>query len=199
MFRPVTARFLHNRPRMGETYIRDAYIERLKSVTREALIANAYFLPNPPLAEAIKTAAGLPGVTLNIITNSPETNDLKELSYASRHMYKGLIDAGSHVFEWRGDKHGQGTIHAKFAVFDRTSAIIGSYNLDPRSEQLNSETVLAFESPELAGQLADQYLASDLANSEAVDAPTAQTYFENKEWGVIQAETFLSLKFKGML
>jgi len=46
-------------------------------------------------------------------------------------------------------------LHAKGIVFDRQSAWIGSFNLDPRSIGLNTEVGVMIESPEIAAQVAD--------------------------------------------
>jgi putative cardiolipin synthase len=44
-------------------------------------------------------------------------------------------------------------LHTKAIVFDRASVFIGSFNLDPRSSELNTEAGLYVESPELARQV----------------------------------------------
>ncbi len=44
----------------------------------------------------------------------------------------------------------QAALHTKAMVFDRESVFIGSYNLDPRSADINTEAGLYVESPELA-------------------------------------------------
>ncbi len=43
-----------------------------------------------------------------------------------------------------------GRLHAKTAVIDRSTVYIGSMNLDPRSESLNTELGMLAECPELA-------------------------------------------------
>lgn len=67
-------------------------------------------------------------------------------------------------------------MHAKFAVVDRETALVGSFNLDPRSERLNSETAIVFENAALAGQLARTYLERDLATSRRVTPAEARTF-----------------------
>jgi putative cardiolipin synthase len=44
-------------------------------------------------------------------------------------------------------------LHTKAAVFDRQSAFIGSYNLDPKSRDINTETGLYAENIELTAQV----------------------------------------------
>ena len=64
--------------------------------------------------------------------------------------------AGVEIWEWQGKRptdarQTQGLFHAKYAVVDRTIALVGSYNLDPRSRDLNKEIGVVADSPELAG------------------------------------------------
>lgn len=72
----------------------------------------------------------------------------------------------------------QGTMHSKFAVFDGQRALVGSYNLDPRSEMLNSESAIVFLQPELAGRLRQKFLDEDLRYARQITAERAAG-FEN--------------------
>ena len=100
------------------------------------------------------------------------------------------------IWEWYGWRYDQaqqteGTIHAKYAVFDRRYSLVGSYNLDPRSEKLNSETAVVFESDILSAKLAQMFYENDLAYSRKVtpqDAvefndPSDALYKLEKEFG----------------
>ena len=42
------------------------------------------------------------------------------------------------------------SLHAKSYIFDRNKVFIGSFNLDPRSANINSENGIIFENAELA-------------------------------------------------
>jgi phosphatidylserine/phosphatidylglycerophosphate/cardiolipin synthase-like enzyme len=186
-------RFFHNRPRLGESYIQQAYQKLIESAEREVLIANAYFLPSPGFIDAIRSAVRR-GVHVTILTNSPETNDLPELTMVGRSYYKEILALNEEVsvrqnggkvqiWEWYGwrydnDQQTEGTIHAKYAVFDRRYALVGSYNLDPRSEKLNSETAIVFESKMLSTKLAETFFYNDLAFSRPVTPKDAQEFRE---------------------
>jgi cardiolipin synthase C len=193
-FRPSTCRFIQSRPRLRETYIQQAYIKLIERARREVLIANAYFVPTPSLAQALTDAAHR-CVAVTLISNSPETNDLPEISLVGRGHYKDLLavnespevgacpnaDAGLRIWEWIGqaageDSRGQGTMHSKYAVIDRERALVGSYNLDPRSEKLNSETAVVFLQPELAGQLRTSFIENDLKYSREVTREMAAEF-----------------------
>lgn len=99
---------------------------------------NACFIPNDVLINSLKTAAPN-GADVIIITNSPKTNDLPQMAYASRYTYKDLMSINLNpevkgslkIYEWQGEN--EGTIHAKFAIINDHAVTGGSYNLDPRS------------------------------------------------------------------
>jgi putative cardiolipin synthase len=138
-------------------------------------------------------------VSVRLVSNSPQTNDLPEISLVGRGYYKALLavnespevgacsnpEAGLRIWEWVGQapdetERRQGTMHSKFAVFDAQRSLVGSYNLDPRSEKLNSETAVVFLQPELAGQLRRKYLEEDLRYSREI-TPAEAAGFEAPE------------------
>jgi putative cardiolipin synthase len=197
-FREARCRFLHNRPRFAESYILQAYLKIIAAARSELLIANAYFIPTPAIAAALKDAAKR-CVAVTLVTNSPETNDLPEISMVGRGYYKDLLavnetpevaacthpDAGLKIYEWVGqaadDPVQQGTMHSKFAVADRRVSLVGSYNFDPRSERLNSETALVFEEAALAGELARWIVENDLRYSRQVTAEEAAAFADPED------------------
>ena len=197
-FRPARCRFLHNRPRFAESYILQAYLKLFGSAREELLVANAYFVPTPALSAVLKDAAAR-CVAVTLVTNSPETNDLPEISMVGRGYYKDLLavnespevkacgnpDAGLRIWEWVGRADGdpvqQGTMHSKFAVADRRISLVGSYNFDPRSERLNSETGLVFEHEALSGELARWILENDLRYSREVTPADAAAFADPED------------------
>jgi phosphatidylserine/phosphatidylglycerophosphate/cardiolipin synthase-like enzyme len=150
-------------------------------------------IPSPDLIDAIRDAV-IRGVRVVILTNTPETNDLPELTMVGRSYFKKIMavneDAGAkksggsvHIWEWYGWRYDQtypteGTIHAKYAVFDRRYSLVGSYNLDPRSENLNSETAVVFENDILSAELARLFYENDLAYSRHVTPEDANEFNE---------------------
>jgi putative cardiolipin synthase len=200
------SRFFHNRPRLGESYIRQAYRKLFQHARQEILICNAYFIPSADFVDLIGDAVKR-GVRVMILTNSPETNDLPELTMVGRGYYQNILsihaqpDIGDNggsvaIWEWHGWRYDharqtEGTIHAKYAVFDRRYALVGSCNLDPRSEKLNSETAVVFDSQVLSAELAQMFYENDLAYSRRVtpkqadefQEPTDALYKLRKEFG----------------
>lgn len=168
----VPARFLRSRPREGERLIHEEYLRRVRAARSEVVIENAYFVPPPDLQQALVDAAKR-GVAVTVITNSDVTNDIPMITKAGRARYLDLVDAGVQVGEWHAEIHGEGTIHAKLAVFDRQATLIGSYNLDPRSLGLNSEDVVVVEHEGLSAELAQWIDAHDRPMVQWVDRAQA--------------------------
>ena len=191
-FQPARCRFLQSRPRLHESYIQQAYLKLLETAKREVLIANAYFVATPATRMAIAAAARR-CVHVVVLTNGVETSDTPGMSLLGRAHYADLFaanadakrcpnaDAGVEIYEWQGravgePKQTQGLLHAKFAVVDGEVALVGSFNLDPRSEHLNSESALVFENPALADQLARTFRERDLLTSRRIEPAEAATF-----------------------
>ena len=72
-------------------------------------------------------------------------------------------------------------MHSKYAVVDGMRSLVGSYNLDPRSEKLNSETALVFEQAELSGRLRETFLSHDLRYGREVTPERAAEFADPEE------------------
>ena len=134
---------------------------------------------------------------MRLVSNSPETNDLPEISLVGRGYYRDLLavndDAGGARLHASGRRPAhlgmgrarrprtrsaaQGTMHSKFAVIDGQRGLVGSYNLDPRSEKLNSETAVVFLQPDLAHELRRKLLQEDLRYAREI-TPAEAALFE---------------------
>lgn len=213
---PARCRFLQNRPRLQETYIQQAYLKLIENAEDEVLIANAYFIPTPSIQTALENAADR-CVAIRLLSNSPETNDLPEITMVGRGYYKTLLafndrprveacdnpDAGVQIWEWVGQapeesQPSQGTMHSKFAVVDRKRSLVGSYNLDPRSEKLNSESAIVFEQVELSETLRGLFYENDLRYSREITPELAAEFADPKDVIYLLRKEFGTL-FEGEL
>jgi len=196
-FERAKCRFFQNRPRFGETYIEQVYLKSIKGAKSEILIGNAYFVASSLFVEIIKDAARR-CVKVIILTNSPETNDLPMLTIVGRDYYDDILavnnepvvqscdGGGVQIWEWQGIRNNstektEGTIHAKYAVFDRRISIVGSYNMDPRSRTLNSESAIVFENEVLSRQLKDMFYENDLNFSKQITLEDTQAFINPKD------------------
>jgi len=190
-------RFFQNRPRFGETYIEQAYLKSIKGAQNEILIGNAYFVASEAFVETVQDAVRR-CVKVIILTNSPETNDLPMLTIVGREYYDDILvvndepavqscdGGGVQIWEWQGRRTNtteqtEGTIHAKYAVFDRRVSVVGSYNMDPRSRTLNSESAIVFENENLSRQLADMFYRNDLNFSKQLTLEDTKAFSESAD------------------
>jgi putative cardiolipin synthase len=95
------------------------------------------------------------GVRIRISTNSLASTDNLQAFSGYRNQRKALLDLGLEIYEFKPDSQVQKQImqryaalradapvfalHAKTLVVDASAVFIGTYNLDPRSENLNTE------------------------------------------------------------
>ncbi len=143
-----------------------AFYDKINTLQHSIDIESAYFVPGEPGVEAARELVER-GVKVRILTNSLASNDVIA-AHAGYALYrKEMLEAGAELWELRPDSRvikktwvGQSRagLHAKAIVFDRKSVFIGSYNLDPRSANINTEAGLYVESEALAAQLLE-YMA----------------------------------------
>ena len=138
----------------GDTSITKAYTERIRAAaesgTGQAIdIVSAYtfFLDkefgSPTLNELRDALADAvrAGSIVNIYTNSIDSTDLKAVNAAAYQTFAELIDCGVHVYELAP---GQGSLHAKVAAIGDDWLMIGSFNMDPRSELYDTNNLIVF-------------------------------------------------------
>jgi len=145
-------RFVQHRPdEDGDQNTKELYLQAIRSATDSIVIENAYFLPPAELRNALINAASR-GVTVKIMTNSRETNDMGPVSDASRYYYDDLVEAGAQVFEKQ-----DATLHSKTMTVDGKFSIIGSVNLNGRSQWRDSESVVGITSENVAYDLNQRF------------------------------------------
>ena len=147
----------------GDRNTRQLYLQAIRSARESILIENAYFLPPKELHDALIDAARR-GVAVQVMTNGHESNDLAVVTDAARYFYDGLISAGVRIYEKLG-----GTLHAKTATFDGLYSIVGSMNLNGRSDGQDSEVAVAINDPIAAAALQKRF-AEGLASTKEVTA-----------------------------
>jgi putative cardiolipin synthase len=139
--------------------------EFTKTAQKELLINNAYLIPDEEmLAEAGQIVQR--GIKLRIITNSLGSQDVPAVNSHYGPYRKQILEAGIELYELRSDAplkdlvdtspvvSGFVGLHSKTSVVDRSRVYIGSFNLDPRSRNINTEMGVLIDSPELAEELA---------------------------------------------
>jgi putative cardiolipin synthase len=144
----------------------EAFRALMRSARKEVLITNAYIIPDANFMNDLRELAGR-GVSVRILTNSLSSHDVPAVNSHYQKWRKPILETGAKLYELRSDADLRAELvdlapirsefvglHTKAMVIDRKRAFIGSMNLDPRSEILNSEMGVVIDSPALAEQLA---------------------------------------------
>lgn len=147
----------------------DALI-RLISAAKSSICIQSPYLVTTELSQRLFRDAVDRGVEINILTNSLTSTDNLEAFSGYKRERERLLSLGVNIFEFRPDaairfevmtgalqrtmnftpKFG---LHAKSMVIDKEIAVIGTFNLDPRSANLNTECIAVIYDRTIAGNL----------------------------------------------
>ena len=154
------------------TFTGDAHAQPRES----AVIQTAYLIPNGPTLTHLRQFVAQ-GIDIRILTNSAQSNN-----HSSVHAYyapyrQKLLEGGVDLYELQGtgslaaylDRAGEDAhagLHTKAMVIDDRVAVIGSYNMDPRSRVWNSEIALVVANRDFAAEVLAE-MARDFAPEAA--------------------------------
>jgi cardiolipin synthase len=111
--------------------IKQLYFALIMSAKKRVYIESPYFIPDPSIYMALKTAA-LGGLDVRVVVAGiPD----KKLPYWSAFTYfEDLLRAGVRIYQYK-----KGFMHAKVVAIDSEICSVGTANMDIRSFQLNYE------------------------------------------------------------
>lgn len=135
-------------------------VTEMAKVREEMTVTSPYQIPGEQGMKRIRDFR-MRGMRIRILTNSLASTDQPFVHTRYRRYRTEMLRAGVELYELspvRGKRlvrelfrgHPVFRLHSKSVVFDQKGMFIGSMNLDPRSEQHNTEMGLLIESPELA-------------------------------------------------
>ncbi len=140
--------------------------QTLATTRSKALLISPYFIPGED-GTAGFAALAKRGAEVGIATNSLAANDVPAV-HSGYARYRGqLLDQGVHLYEIKayGPTESAGlfgssgaSLHTKAFVVDDARGFVGSFNLDPRSIDLNTEMGVLFDDPAIAIELRNEYL-----------------------------------------
>lgn len=134
-----------------------AYLDGIEHARSSIHIANAYFMPDEQIEDALCRAARR-GVEVKLLL--PGVSDYRIVIHAQRYHYAALLKAGVQIHELRDQM-----LHAKVAVIDGCWCMVGSYNLDVRSLLHAEEANALIVHRGLAKRL-EEVFESDIRRSE---------------------------------
>lgn len=138
--------------------------ELIKNAKVSVLIDSPYLIISKELEVVLKEAIAR-NVKIRILTNSLKSTDglLPQAAYIGQR--KNIVGMGIELFEYYADE----SFHSKSLVVDNEIAVIGSFNFDPRSQNLNTETMVIMQDSKLAGLLTES-MNESLKQSYRIDA-----------------------------
>lgn len=186
--------FLHDKPgkndgRAGLGGGSDAAraLAALVEQARETVLIQSPYLVLSDEAIALFRRARARGVRVRIVTNSLASTDNIQAYAGYRNQRRQLLKMGLEIHEFKpapevqlrlmrpapGARQPVFAIHAKSMVVDGRIAVIGTYNLDPRSQNLNTEVAAVIHSETLAQEVSRAIEADMLPGNSwrAADGP----------------------------
>lgn len=141
----------------------DSLLDNAKS---EFIIISAYFVPRDEGVEWLHSLTKR-GLRVRVLTNSLASTDVAAVHAGYARYRKALLEGGVELYEFKpqGSRPKQkfrgstspASLHAKVYVIDRKHVVLGSFNLDPRSIELNTELAITIHSEILAGQILNMF------------------------------------------
>jgi putative cardiolipin synthase len=137
----------------------------VRAARSDVALSSPYFVPGSMGVQALANLRAR-DVKVTVLTNSLASNDEPSVHAGYARYRSQLLRVGVDLYELSATRvvHDKrfdvsapgaslGRLHAKTAVIDRSIVFIGSMNLDPRSDSINTELGIIVRSPELAGEV----------------------------------------------
>ncbi|WP_201575140.1 phospholipase D family protein [Psychrobacter sp. H8-1] len=138
----------------------------LGSPSKNLTIISSYFVPT---RDGVNTLVQLAesGIDIKILTNSFDATDVTAVHSGYSQWRPRLLRSGIKIYElkstaseekrenklWKARSQSSTSLHAKTFAVDDHQVFIGSYNVDPRSANINTEMGVLINDNELARQL----------------------------------------------
>ena len=216
----ATAQFVSDDPAkvLGEETPSEKMAPQLKALVgmpKQSLdLVSPYFVPGQSGYDALATMRAQ-GKDVTVLTNSLEATDVAAVHAGYMTWRTPLLKTGVVLYELRaapgapsrksiiGTGSGSGarsgssgngssgaSLHAKTFEIDGKKIFIGSYNVDQRSRNLNTEMGLVVESPTMAQQLAASFTTNMTERAYQVKlAPDGSLYWIGTQKGVVTRYT----------
>lgn len=149
-----------------DTYLVHQLRTLLGKPTKQLTIISSYFVPTKDGVNTLIKLANN-GVKIRILTNSFNATDVTAVHSGYSQWRPKMLKAGIKIYElkatasaearenklWRARSQSSTSLHAKTFAVDDHQVFIGSYNVDPRSANINTEMGVIINDDELSHQL----------------------------------------------
>ena len=188
----VDAKFISDRPGKNDTWFNyslggggdstTALAQLINAAKDNVVIQSPYLVLSDDAWELFKAAIAR-GIKIKINTNSLAASDNMPAFSGYSSQIDELLEAGIELYEYRHDAQRRQelvkrytqyknralpifSLHAKTMVVDDSIVYIGTFNLDPRSENLNTEVGIIVKHPDLA-RAVKQEIEIDMAEGNS--------------------------------
>jgi cardiolipin synthase C len=160
-------------------------LARLVEDARERIVIQSPYLVLSDKALRLFRQVIARGVTVRINTNSLASTDNFPAFSGYRNQRRRLLEMGLQIYEYKPDSDTQhklmlrsptatgeipvSALHAKTLVIDSRTVFIGTFNFDPRSENLNTEVGVIIHDERLA-RAVEASIETDMASGNSWDA-----------------------------
>lgn len=137
----------------------------LGSAQHSIVMVSPYFVPTPAGVKELENLSEQ-GVKVRVLTNSLAVTDVPAVHAGYQRHRRRLLLSGVQLFELRRTeekrlrkdvrpyfRRSASSLHAKTVTVDAKKVFVGSFNFDPRSAQINTESGLLIESVEMAERI----------------------------------------------
>lgn len=135
-------------------------VSQMLGTRSELVVSSPYLVPGKRGMEVLRSLEHK-GVDMTLVTNSLPASDSALVYFGYARYRTRIVQAGVKLYEISatpspgskpmfGGGSSRGRLHAKLAVIDQQTVLLGSLNLDPRSARRNTELGVAVDSPALA-------------------------------------------------
>jgi phosphatidylserine/phosphatidylglycerophosphate/cardiolipin synthase-like enzyme len=160
-----------------------AALEQLiKQAKKTLLIESPYLITNNETEKLFKETITR-GVEIKILTNSLLSTDNIDAFGGYQKCRKQLLEIGVKIFEFKPDAKSRFSLltgdlqkrknfvpifglHAKTMIVDDSISVVGTFNLDPRSENLNTECITIMANKKMAKQISE-FILTDMKTENA--------------------------------
>jgi putative cardiolipin synthase len=166
----------------GDTVV-DGLLQLMGQARQDVLIVSPYFVPGAGMMQVFGQMRAK-GVRIRVLTNSLASTDAPAAHAGYARYRKDLLALGVELYEMRTEQEGtiggmgstagfgsgqvggsksgasRASLHSKAVIIDQRLAVIGSMNLDLRSQRQNSEVALVIRSHAVSERAARQVNAT---------------------------------------
>lgn len=184
------------------SHVLDSMVDEIRSASREVLLVSPYFVPGVGGTAALRSLASQ-GANVEVLTNSLSATDVAIVHSGYMKYREPLLEGGVHLYELKSagpaeDRasgfhvgSSRASLHTKAAVIDGERVFVGSFNIDPRSAELNCEMGVWIRSKTLAKELTTRYRdATGLDRSFTLRlTPDRRIVWSEQEDGVLRSHS----------